>query len=143
MIIDNAEDDVEMMTSTSENKSNAGDSKDNADVEMKIVSSEMKKSDAEVDTQIAGAYIGSVETKTNNSTDRLIGKCAKTLQRKYPFFKGDYQIICWAENFHPSHFDSIICCLKAMQGVEPDANDSVESDINTIHLYLLNNNDTN
>eukprot|EP00956_Cyclotella_meneghiniana_P040626 scaffold200933_cov46-Cyclotella_meneghiniana.AAC.1 len=47
---DNAEDDVEMTTSTSENKSNAGDSKDNADVEMNIVSSEMKKSDAEVDT---------------------------------------------------------------------------------------------
>eukprot|EP00956_Cyclotella_meneghiniana_P031060 scaffold80450_cov49-Cyclotella_meneghiniana.AAC.1 len=132
-----------MTTSTSENKSNAGDNKDNADVEMNIVSSEMKKSDAEVDTQIAGANIGSVEMKTNNSTDRLIGKCAKTLQRKYPFFKGDYQIICRAENFHPSHFDSIICCLKAMQGVEVDANDGVESDINTIHLYLINNNDTN
>eukprot|EP00956_Cyclotella_meneghiniana_P021931 scaffold40674_cov36-Cyclotella_meneghiniana.AAC.1 len=82
-----------MTTATSENKSNAGDSKNNADVEMKIVSSEKKKSDAEddvemttstsenksnaksdakMDTQIAGAYIGSVETETNNSTDRLI-----------------------------------------------------------------------
>ena len=73
----------------------------------------------------------------------VIEECAKTLQQKYPYYKGDdYQLLCEKQNFHPSHFEEIIRRFKEMQGSQHWSDDvqkdgDVEREIDTLHLYLL------